>query len=152
MDYEYLQNRISGGVAADDRYWQGLEEGRFLLPRCAGCGQWIWPAHWRCGACGAWDLDWKEVDPVGTVYSWSRTWYAFDRVIERKQEVPYVVVLAEIPGAGKCRVLGALKGSEKGVAIGKAVHGEIDPPRPEAKGYPAIRWVLDSADENGEAV
>jgi uncharacterized protein len=151
MEYEYLKNRISGGVAADDRYWQGLEEGKFLLPRCGGCGRWIWPAHWRCGECGAWDLDWTEVEPVGTVYSWSRTWYAFDRVLERKNQVPYVVVLAEIPGAGNCRVLGVLKGSDEGVAIGNTVHGVIDPPSPEAKGYAAIRWVLDSTRKNGAA-
>jgi acetyl-CoA acetyltransferase len=41
-----------------------------------------------------------QVEPHGTVYAWSRTWYAFDRVIERKAQVPYVVVLAEIPHVG----------------------------------------------------
>jgi uncharacterized OB-fold protein len=149
VNYQYLEHRISGGVEADDRYWQGLEEGRFLLPGCAGCDTWIWPAHWRCGECGAWDVKWTEVQPHGTVYAWSRTWYAFDRVMERAAQVPYVVVLAEIPHAGNSRVLGVLKGPEEGLKIGAPVHGVIDPPAPESKGYAAIRWVLGDA-EHGE--
>jgi uncharacterized OB-fold protein len=151
VNYQYLEHRISGGVGADDRYWQGLEEGRFLLPRCAGCDKWMWPAHWRCGECGAWDLDWTEVQPYGTVYAWSRTWYAFDRVKERAAQVPYVVVLAKIPHAGNSRVLGVLKGPDEGLKIGAPVHGVIDPPARESKGYATVRWVLGDA-KQGEGL
>lgn len=143
MQYRYLDNRITGGVGADDRYWEGLEEGRFLLPRCAGCGRWMWPAHWRCGECGSWGLEWMDVEPVGTVYSWTRTHLSFDRVRERAAMVPYVLVLCELHDADARRVLGVLAGSESGLRIGAPVYGRIDPPAPESKGYASIRWVLD---------
>jgi hypothetical protein len=143
VPYSFEENRIVGGAGADDTYWAGLEDGRFLLSRCAECKTWIWPANWRCGECGSWELDWTDVEPVGTVYGYTRTWYPFDRVPERAAQVPYVVVLAEIPGAGNTRVLGMLKGDEEGLRIGAPVHGVIDPPTPEAKGHAAIRWVLD---------
>lgn len=136
---------ILGGVAADEGYWAALEAGEFRMPRCPDCGTWRWPAHYRCGHCGGWEQEWEPVEPVGTVYSWTRSHYAFDRTQERAGDVPYVVVLAEIPGAGGARVLGVLAGSEDGLRVGAPVTGTIEPPSPKSKGYPSVRWSLDDA-------
>jgi uncharacterized OB-fold protein len=142
MDYSFYTNRIPGGIAADDRYWESLEEGTFRLSRCAGCREWMWPAHWRCGECGSWEVTWEDVEPVGSVYSWTRTWYAFDRIAERADDVPYVVVLVELPHAGGARILGVLKGDDTALRIGAPVTGSIDPPSSKTKGYATIRWSL----------
>ena len=136
------RRKIHGGVAADDGYWEALEAGEFRLPRCPDCGTWRWPAHYRCGACGGWEREWVEVPPGGTVYSWTRSHYAFDRTQERAEDVPYVVVLAEVPGGGDARVLGALKGPEEGLRVGAPVTGSIDPPSAKSKDHAAIRWEL----------
>jgi uncharacterized OB-fold protein len=138
----FRDHRITAGIGADDPYWEYLEAGEFRLPRCAGCRAWMWPAHWRCGACGSWDLAWVAVPPTGTVYSWTRTWYAFDRTKERAEDVPYVVLLVEVADAGGARVMGVLAGEDDGVKIGAPVTGTIDPPSPKSKGYPALRWWL----------
>lgn len=143
MGYSFEQNRILGGVAADDGYWAALEDDEFRLPRCADCATWRWPAHWRCGHCGCWEQEWAPVEPVGAVYSWTRTWYAFDRTAERAGDVPYVVVLAQIPAAGGARVLGTLAGGADGLRIGAPVRGLIDPPSAKTKGHAAIRWSLE---------
>ena len=87
-------------------------------------------------------MEWVALDPVGTVFSWTRTWYAFDRTRERAEDVPFVVVLAEIPAAGASRVIGMLQGDETGLKIGVPVHGVILPPSPKSKGYPTICWRL----------
>lgn len=134
--------KISGGIGADGPYWSGLAEGRFTLCRCASCGAWMWPAHHRCGKCGSWEQAWAEVAPEGRVYSWTRTWYGFDRTRERADGLPYVVILAEIPAADGARVLGVLEGDEDGLRIGAPVTGRILPPSPKSKGYPSIVWVL----------
>ncbi|MDQ1517631.1 MAG: uncharacterized protein QOE80_3461 [Actinomycetota bacterium] len=131
---------IAGGIAADGLYWDALEAGEFRLPRCAGCGRWTWPAHWRCGECGSWDFDWTALQPKGVVYSWTRTWYAFDRTRERAGDVPYVVVLVEIDGADGARVMGVLAGDEAALKIGAPVAGTILAPSQKAKGYPSIVW------------
>jgi uncharacterized OB-fold protein len=142
MHYSYQQHKIVGAIEADDQYWRNLEEGKFTLPRCSGCKGWTWPAHFRCGHCGSWEFEWVALEPRGRVFTWTRTHYAFDRVLERKEDVPYVTIVAELPEAGNVRVMGVLKGSETGLRIGAAVRGTIDPPDEKSKFYPAIRWEL----------
>jgi uncharacterized OB-fold protein len=135
--------RITGGINADEQYWEHLGKGEFRLSRCADCKTWLWPAHFRCGDCGSWDIEWAELPAAGTVYSWTRTWYSFDRTKERADDIPYVTVLAEVDGAGGARVLGMLEGDESRLAIGARVHGVIKPPSEKSKHYPSIVWVLD---------
>ncbi|GAA4711210.1 hypothetical protein GCM10023215_61750 [Pseudonocardia yuanmonensis] len=140
MEYEFYAHRITGGIGADDRFWESLEEGEFRLPRCADCKRWMWPAHFRCGQCGSWEQLWEPVEMSGRIYSWTRAHYAFDRTKERTEDLPYVVVVAEVPAADGARVVGVLAGPDEGVHVGAEVRGHIDPPSEKAKGYPAVRW------------
>ncbi len=137
------EQRIVGGINADEEFWQHLANDEFRLSRCAACLRWIWPTHYRCGDCGSWDIEWAVLPPTGTVYSWTRTWYPFDRTIERAEDIPYVTILAEVDDAGGARVLGMLEGDESNLAIGTRVRGVIRPPSPKSKGYPSLCWVLD---------
>jgi len=131
---------IVGGIGADGPYWDYLSKGQFRLPRCATCKTWMWPAHFRCGNCGSWDQEWVEREQRGVVYAWTRTWYAFDRTKEREGDIPYVVVLAEIPDSGGARVMGVLQGDESGLKVGAPVTGSILPPSEKSKWYPSIVW------------
>jgi uncharacterized protein len=140
VEYSFHAHRITGGIGADDRFWESLEEGEFRLPRCADCKRWMWPAHFRCGHCGSWDQLWEPVEMSGRIYSWTRAHYAFDRTKKRTEDLPYVVVVAEVPGADGARVVGVLAGPDEGVRVGAEVRGHIDPPSEKAKGYPAVRW------------
>jgi uncharacterized protein len=140
MEYTFEKHKIIGAIEADDQYWRSLEEGEFKLPRCASCKNWTWPAHFRCGRCGSWDFEWVALEPKGTIFTWTRTQYAFDRVLERKAQVPYVTVVAEVPAAAGVRVMGVLKGDERNLHTGMAVQGSIDPPSASSKWYPSIRW------------
>lgn len=142
MSYSFENNRIAGGIAADDEYWKALEDKKFKLPRCAGCERWTWPAHFRCAECGSWDFKWEEVEPVGRVFSWTKTWMAFETIHERANSLPYVTVLTELPQAGSARVMGVLKGGEEKLRVGAPVIGTIDPPSDLTKGYATIRWTL----------
>jgi uncharacterized OB-fold protein len=81
------------------------------------------------------------VEPRGVVYSWTRTWYPF--VPERAGELPYSVVLAELPHAGGARLLGALDGSDDGLRIGRRVVGSIHPACAASRGFPTLRWSID---------
>lgn len=142
MGYSFEQHKITGAIEADDEFWRGLEDGKFQLPRCSSCKTWTWPAHFRCGQCGSWEFEWVELEPKGSVFTYTRTRYAFDRVLERKDDVPYVTVVAEIPEAGNVRVMGVLTGEETDLKIGARVKGRILAPSPKTKNYPSLVWEL----------
>ena len=145
MKFSFEQHRIIGGNGADDEYWRGLERGVFQLQRCAGCRRWMWPAHLRCGRCGSWEFDWVPLEPRGTIFSWTRTFYSFDRVTERRDDLPYVTAVVEVPAADGARVIGVLRGDESGLKVGVPVRGAIDPPCEKTKWYPSIRWQIERA-------
>ena len=137
--------RIRGGIGADEEYWLALERGEFRISRCAGCRAWLWPAHFRCGACGSWDIAWEAVEPVGTVYTWTRNFAVSDVLAERRGDVPYVTLLVELPQANRARVAGVLKhtaGDDSLLKIGAAVRGVIEPPSARSRGYTTMVWTL----------
>ena len=134
---------IKGGIAGDGEFWNALDRGEFKISHCADCKTWIWPAHFRCGTCGSWQIKWSEVEPRGTVYSWTRTHYVTAVIKERAVDLPFVVLLVELPGAGNVRIDGVLTGSEDGLRIGAPVRGVIQPPSEKTKGYTAMAWALE---------
>lgn len=134
---------IKGAIAGDAEYWDALDRGEFRISRCSECKTWIWPAHFRCGTCGSWTMEWVEVEPRGTVYSWTRSYYATAAIKERAADLPFVVVLIELPGAGNVRVDGVLAGDEAGLRIGAPVVGQITPASEKSKGYTTMMWKLD---------
>jgi uncharacterized OB-fold protein len=136
------EERIRGGIGADEQYWEYLGAKEFRLSRCADCRAWLWPAHWRCRHCGSWEIGWEPVEPVGRVYSWTRTWYVFDQSKGRAGDIPYVTVLAEIPAADGARVLGVLAGGDEGLAIGAPVRGQCVDASPKSLDYPSLTWTL----------
>lgn len=140
MSYAFEKEKIVGGIGADDEFWRGLEEGELRLQRCSGCMAWTWPAHFRCGKCGSWDFLWEAVPPEGRIFTWTRSHYAFDRVRERAEDVPYVTAVVEIAAADGARVIGILDETYGLPRIGATVVGRILPPSEKAKGYASIVW------------
>ena len=86
-------------------------------------------------------MGFEPVDPVGTIYSWTRTWQPF--APESTGHLPYVVVLVTLPAAGDRRVLGVLADAD-GVTpeIGAPVRGQIEQP-PDEQHWPLVRWHLE---------
>ncbi|MCX4098457.1 Zn-ribbon domain-containing OB-fold protein [Nocardia sp. alder85J] len=122
----------------DRPYWEGLRAGELRLQRCTGCHAWIWGPQWICAHCHTFDPGWESVDAVGTVYTWSRSWYPF--ISELPVALPYVTVLVELPHAGNRRVLGILTDAGAGDTprIGEAVTGHIE--LDEGATWPLLRW------------
>ena len=127
-----FENRI------DFPYWDGLIKGELRVQRCDKCERWTWPAEWRCGDCGSWELHWEPVDARGVVYAWERTHYPFSQKF--KDLLPYVTVLVALPAAGERRMVGHLLGSDAGIKIGARVNPEIQAPSPLTRNRPALFW------------
>ena len=123
----------------DAPYWDGLAAGKLRLQRCAACDEWIWGPLWMCPSCHQVDPAWVEVDPIGSVYAWTRTWQKF--APEFAAHVPYVTVLVELPHAGGRRILGLLLGDDMvDPSIGEAVEGVFQLPSPLTGGAAILRW------------
>ncbi|BEU99389.1 Zn-ribbon domain-containing OB-fold protein [Novosphingobium olei] len=130
-----MNHRLDG---ADAPYWQGLEQGRLLLPRCAHCARWAWPAAHRCGACGHIGVVWEERPLKATLYSWTRTWHRFG--MTESLDVPYVSIVAEVADCG-VRLMGRMDDpAPADPRIGEALTGRIDATLVGDDRIPAIIW------------
>lgn len=124
----------------DAPHWHGLLDGKLMLQRCLDCRTWTWSPRPICPGCHSFRMGWEQVDPAGSVYSWTRTWQPLTS--ESTGHLPYLVVLVELPAASGRRVMGVLAHAD-GVTprIGAAVRGEIEQP-PDCAHWPLIRWHL----------
>lgn len=52
-----------------EKFWEGLDEGRFLLQRCAHCHVLQGYPKPLCQSCGKQEFDWVESSGRGRVYS-----------------------------------------------------------------------------------
>ena len=122
----------------DARYWQELEAGKLVLPRCAGCEQWIWPAAHRCPSCKSEEVTWQERPMHGTVFSWTRSWHRFG--LSESIDLPYTSVLIEIDDCG-IRLLGLLDDPDQiDPSIGDAVSGRPSTTKVLDDDIPTITW------------
>lgn len=125
------------GVAAP--FWSGLRQGRLLVQRCAHCGTWQFGPECLCHSCHAFDPDWVEVPAEGEIYSWERVWHPVHPAL--KESCPYLVVLVELPHAGRVRLVGNLLGDPaQEVRIGARVQGVFEHHADAAVPYSLLQW------------
>lgn len=135
MNNPAINHRHDG---ADAPYWQGLEQGRLLLPRCAGCGRWLWPAGHRCAQCGAMRLNWEERPLRATVYTWTRTWHRFG--LTESLDLPFVSVVAQVTGSD-VRLMGRMDDpAPSDPVIGEALFGRIGATCVGTDAIPTVIW------------
>ncbi len=71
--------RRSGGrpfpprVSAFTRpFWDALGEGRLITSCCRSCGRLSFPPKPVCRACWSEDIAWRDLEPAGVLYSFTR--------------------------------------------------------------------------------
>lgn len=122
-------------------FWNGLREGRVLVQHCGRCGTWQHGPEWICHRCHAFDPGWKEVLPRGRIYSWERVWHPVHPSLNGHG--PYLVVLVELPEAGKVRMLGNLLGDPmQEVPIGAEVQSVFEHHATGSPPFTLLQWQL----------
>ena len=76
-------------------YWDGLNEGRLRLQRCADCGKIRHYPRPMCDSCWSMNADWADASGKGTVHSWTITHYAFHPAL--KGDLPYILLTVDLP-------------------------------------------------------
>ena len=103
---------------AEAQYRQALDQGRFLIQRCAGCESAVFYPRMICPHCGAGALDWVAPDGRGTVYATT--------VVRRKPEAggDYNVALVDLQEG--VRMMSRVEGvAPEAVRIGMAVRAQV---------------------------
>jgi len=126
-----------GGL--DAPYWAGTRSGELMVQRCPRCQAWQWGPEWICHACLSPDVGWTRVDARGIVYSWERAWHPVHPAL--KEHGPYIVVLVELPHAGRIRMVGNLLGDPRQpVTIGAPVEAVFEPHDDAAPPFTLVQW------------
>lgn len=61
----------SRGGRLSDAFWGALDDGRFTLQRCDGCGLHRFPPISMCPGCHGVDFQWVDVTGRATLWSWT---------------------------------------------------------------------------------
>jgi len=103
-------------------FWEGIDDGRLVLPRCSNCGRWQWYPDDAGADCPDGTIVWEEVARTGTVHTATRVERAF--LPGGQADVPYSVAFIELDGVDGVRLVANLD-DEAGIAIGDRVQASF---------------------------
>lgn len=95
FDFSTVTPREPGADGLNGEFYTLAATGKIHLQRCSGCGHIQHPPRHRCRACLSEDLAWVRTDGMGTLYSWTTTYFAYDR--GWAPAVPYCTGVVELP-------------------------------------------------------
>ncbi len=124
----------------DAAYWEGLRDGRLVLPRCTACGSWRELGRTICADCWCFETEWAEVPAKGQIFTWARSQRDF--MDDLDVLAPYDTVLVALDGV-PVRLLGLLVDDSAETAIGQRVVGRVEQPLNAA--WPVLRWTREVA-------
>lgn len=81
-------------------FWTGGRDGRLLILRCEGCGDWVHPPVAECPSCSG-ALRAEPVSGRATVYTYTVNRHPFNRAVP----VPYAVGIVELVEQADLRVV-----------------------------------------------
>lgn len=87
-------------------FWTGGSDGELLVKRCQQCRQWLHPPTPVCPNCHSRNIAAEPVAGGGEVYSFTVNCKAWGPGMQ----VPYVIAIISLPGAGGIRITTNLSG------------------------------------------
>ena len=104
----------------DTPFWEGARNHKLLVQHCNACGTFQFGPEWICHKCRSNDVGWAQCSGRGKVYAFERVWHPVHKALRDKG--PYLIVLVDLPDAGKVRMIGNLLGDpHQDVKIGAPV-------------------------------
>ncbi len=107
-------------------FWKGTRDGKIVVQACTKCGYLRWPPGPICNECLSSETEWKEISPIGTLWSYA----VYHRAMNPrfKDEIPYTVALVELDDGPRMygRLVATTAKVEPGVRV-RAAFQEIEP-------------------------
>jgi uncharacterized OB-fold protein len=105
------------------QFWEGLQEGKFLAPRCRHCGELFFPPRSHCPECLGDSISWEELSGKGFLYSWTELFFA-----QPEFDTPFFLGLIDLAeGIGRIAARISVKTAEE-LHIGMPVRIRISKP------------------------
>jgi uncharacterized OB-fold protein len=123
-------------------FWEAAKEHRLVCQQCSNCHTFRMPPAKYCYVCRSDDYDFVDLPGTGSVYTYTTVNYATAKEI-KPEDLPYVVALIELDGAGGCRLVGNLLGTDPAkVSVGLLVRVAWDD---APTGVTVARFVADES-------
>ena len=88
------------------KFWEGLQVGKFLAPRCENCGELFFPPRSHCPECLGDGFAWEELSGKGFLYSWTELSFALPEF-----DTPFLLGLVDL-AEGVGRVTAKISGAK----------------------------------------
>jgi uncharacterized OB-fold protein len=108
-------------------YWAAAARNELAIPRCDGCGRWVWYPKPECPGCGGTSMPWTATSGRGSLYSWTTVHHTFLPAFA--EVVPYTVGLVALDDDPAVRVAARLVDPPDALAADAAVAVEFHPLR-----------------------
>ena len=102
-------------------YFAAAERGAIAVLFCRACDGPLHLPRPYCAACGSWDVQWRDVAPLGHLYSWT----VAEHQVHPGFPVPYTIVLVELDEVPGVRLVGHLPGA-RDLAMGMPMRATFD--------------------------
>ena len=127
----------------DAPYWEGTLSEQLIIQKCNSCKTWLWGPEWICHQCLSFDIGWEQTSSEGIIYSWERIWHPVHPAF-KEENLPFIVVLVELPQADNVRMVGNLLGDPKQeIVIGSKVKAVFEKHEDAKSPYALVQWELD---------
>jgi uncharacterized OB-fold protein len=104
-------------------FWQGTSEHKLKIQQCSDCGTHRWPPRVTCRSCRSTAVDWVEVAPRGTLFTYTTVGRATAKGFSK---VPYTVGFVALEAPAGIRVIGNVIDVEPSdLVIGMALKGRF---------------------------
>jgi uncharacterized OB-fold protein len=117
-----------------DKFYDGLQEKKFIGTKCSKCGKVFLPPRNRCGDCFAKAEEFIDLPETGVLKNFTETFYKVPERKARKMKKGAIVGMVQVDGADTSMLIPILNTTEADLKIGdkvKAVWGK------RQKGIPA---------------
>lgn len=131
MEYGYVSWSFNTDVV--DKWNEALAQGKILATQCKKCGRIFLPPRGDC-PCGKEDVEWFEMDPEATLFTYTVIMFAPESMADK---APYVVAIGEFDNGA--RLLAHLFANPNAIKVGmkvKLVPQQLDKNRITVKYVP----------------
>ncbi len=82
-------------ITSDNKpYFDGLNEGRLMLQRCAQCGHVRHYPRPVCDSCWSMKVEWVQASGLAVVHSWTVSYHPFHQGF--KVDLPFILVTVDL--------------------------------------------------------